>query len=335
MLDIVKGPEGGRMFPVSDLVRFKLSGTPGTATAACGLEIYRDDLLGSDYRGNLFVCEPVNNLVHRRVVKPDGASFESLRAPDEAGIEFLSSTDKWFRPVEARTGPDGALWIVDMYRYVIEHPTWIPPETLAELDIRAGANRGRIYRISRKDNPPRMIEDLSKLTSDELATKLESPNGPVRDMAQQMLLWKKDVAAIPALKKLAVRGHRPATRIHALSTLELLDGLDAKTLKHSLGDESDHVKRHALRIAESHFDETGVGEAVLVCDAKTLPLRIQLALTLGEWPDPRAATRLAELALKSQESPYLASAVFSSLTSKNVGSVTQTILARPPKLRKL
>ncbi|HSG73219.1 MAG TPA: PVC-type heme-binding CxxCH protein, partial [Planctomycetaceae bacterium] len=328
-LGILAGPDGGRLYPVSDLVLFKLSGTPGAATAACGLGIYRDNLLGDEYRNNLFVCEPVNNLVHRRVLRPTGAGYEAFRAEDEAGIEFLASTDKWFRPVQARTGPDGALWVVDMYRYVIEHPTWIPPETLAELDIRAGADRGRVYRISRQDHSPRPIEDLSKLNHDELAARLESPNGPVRDLAQQMIQWNKDLTSAKSLSQLVASGARPESRIHALHTLENLGLMEAETLKSALGDNDPQVRRHALRVAETHFNANGIGAAVLASDVNSLPLRIQLANTLGEWRDPPAAERLAKLALQSGDSPYLASAVFSSLNSENVGSVTQPVLTSP------
>jgi putative membrane-bound dehydrogenase-like protein len=329
VLGIVAGPDGGRLFPVADLVRFKLSGPPGTATAACGLGIYRDHLLGDEYRDNLFVCEPVNNLVHRRVLKPNGASFEALRAADEPNIEFLASSDQWFRPVQARTGPDGALWVVDMYRYVIEHPTWIPPETLATLDVRAGANRGRIYRIARRESSPRPIEDLSKLGSKELVARLESPNGPVRDLAQQMVQWNRDVAAAASLKALVENGKSPQSRMQALHTLENLTAMDAATLKRSLRDADPRVRRHALRVAEAHFAEDGIGEAMLACEVDSLPLRIQLANTLGEWKDPRAAARLADLTLESADSPYLAAAVFSSLSSENLGSVTQKVLASP------
>lgn len=325
-IGIVTGPDGGRMYPVSDLVRFKLSGAPGTATAVCGLGIYRDELLGGDYVGNLFVCEPVNNLVHRRKLQPKDASFDAVRPSDEAGIEFLASSDQWFRPVQARTGPDGALWIVDMYRYVIEHPMWIPPETLAKLDVRAGADRGRIYRISPSSRSPRPITSLAGLTIAELIRRLESPNGPVRDMAQQMLLWEDESAASPDLMKLAVSASQPESRIHALHTLARLGELDSPTLVQSLQDGNEHVRRHSLRVAESMFDQHGVGEAVLECNVNSTPLKIQLANSLGEWSDSRAATRLADLAIQSEQSPYLRSAVFSSLNSQNSGPTTYAVL---------
>ena len=109
--------------------------------------IYRDDLLGPEYYGNSFVCEPVHNLVHREIVTPQGSTFTSQRADDEQTSEFLASEDNWFRPSMGRTGPDGALWVADMYRFVIEHPKWIPLAAQKKLDLRAGDDKGRIYRI--------------------------------------------------------------------------------------------------------------------------------------------------------------------------------------------
>ena len=104
----------------------------------------------------------MHNLVHRLVLEPDGVSFTGHRAADEQRSEFLASTDNWFRPVQVRTGPDGALWIVDMYRFVIEHPRWIPPERLKLLDARAGADLGRIYRVYPSGAALRPISDLAK-----------------------------------------------------------------------------------------------------------------------------------------------------------------------------
>jgi hypothetical protein len=104
-------------------------------------------LIGEDSRKFIYVCEPVYNLVSRQLLEDDGTTFRSRRDPHEQNQEFLASRDNWFRPVMIRTGPDGALWVADMYRLVIEHPEWIPLEWQQKLDLREGADRGRIYRI--------------------------------------------------------------------------------------------------------------------------------------------------------------------------------------------
>src|SRR5262249_29459053 len=163
---VPEGPDPNRLYPLSkDLQLFKLSGPPGRTTAACGLGIYRDDLLGKEFTGNAFVCEPVNLIVHRMVLSPRGSTFVGKRGRGEEESEFLASTDNWFRPVQVRTGPDGGLWVVDMYRFVIEHPRWIPPEDLAKLDVRAGSNLGRIYRVRPKERAVRPISRLPNLSS--------------------------------------------------------------------------------------------------------------------------------------------------------------------------
>ncbi|MCY2967455.1 MAG: neutral/alkaline non-lysosomal ceramidase N-terminal domain-containing protein [Planctomycetota bacterium] len=190
-----EGADPFRLYPAREVQLFKLSGPSGRATAACGLGIYRDDLLGSDYRGNAFICEPVNLVVHRMPLVARGSSFAGTRATGEEQSEFLSSDDNWFRPVQARTGPDGALWIVDMYRYIIEHPRWIPPEEVSKLDVRAGHDRGRIYRVRPADQSPRPWTRLDRLDGAGLVAALDTPNGWQRDMASQLLVWRKATGA--------------------------------------------------------------------------------------------------------------------------------------------
>ena len=166
---------------------------------------YRDELLGAEFKDNAFTCEPVNQLVHRMVLKPNGTTFIADRAADEAKSEFLTSTDNWFRPVQARTAPDGALWIVDMYRYVIEHSRWIPQNVQDELDVYAGSNLGRIYRVLPKDAKPRPWPRLDKLNTAQLVAAMDSPNGWQRDMAQQLLVSRRDEAAAQPLTEIGER----------------------------------------------------------------------------------------------------------------------------------
>ena len=325
---IATGADPGRLYPVSETVRFKLSGPANRVTAACGLGIYRDNLLGADYTGNVFTCEPVNNLVHRRVLAPNGSTFSARRADDESASEFLASTDQWFRPVQARTGPDGALWVVDMYRYVIEHPTWIPPETLAELDVRAGANRGRIYRVYHRDRPPRPMPRLDKMDSAGLVDALRSPNGPSRDMAQQLLLWRDDATVAGPLVRLATNAPTPETRVQALCTLAALGRAKAEAVAKALDDPHPGVRRQAIRLSEPLLNANADLAATLVrlCADSTAPIAMQLAYSLGAWNDPRAAQALARLAIRHQGDPYVSAAVFSSLNEGNVATVVQSLL---------
>ncbi|MFK7817833.1 MAG: PVC-type heme-binding CxxCH protein [Planctomycetaceae bacterium] len=126
----------------------------GQFTAACGVTIYRGDAFPSPFYGNSFVCEPTGNLVHRDVLIPTGPTFKSKYGRE--GVEFLASRDNWFRPVNLANAPDGCLYIVDMYRAVIEHPQFMPAELKVRKDLRSGDDRGRIYRVVPKEYERRL-----------------------------------------------------------------------------------------------------------------------------------------------------------------------------------
>ena len=141
-------PGAAPVYPTSrTLARFNDFAYANRFTSACSTMIYRDNYLGEPYYGNAFTSEPVHNLVSRLVMTRDGHGFKGERAADEQESEFLASSDNWFRPTMIRTGPDGAIWVADMYRAVIEHPEWIPPEYQRKMNLYAGNDRGRIYRI--------------------------------------------------------------------------------------------------------------------------------------------------------------------------------------------
>jgi putative membrane-bound dehydrogenase-like protein len=303
-----------RLYPIkSDAQRFKLSGPAGLVTAACGLGIYRDDRLGKEFTDDAFVCEPVNLIVHRLKLSPKGSTFSGRRADDEKESEFLATTDNWSRIVQATTGPDGGLWVVDMYRFVIEHPRWIPPEDLKQLDVRAGAGMGRIYRVRPKDSSVRGWPRLDKLDTAGLVAALDSPNGWQRDLATQMLLWSGDKAAAPLLEQLAAQSKRPEARLHALCALDGLKALSPEVVRAALTDEHPGVRRHAVRLAEKHLNtdrELGAAIAELGRD-RDAQVRLQVAYTLGEWIDQRAAGVLADLVLKYKDDAFLTAAVLS------------------------
>jgi putative membrane-bound dehydrogenase-like protein len=327
---VPRAPDPNRLYPARSSVQlFKLSGPPNRTTSACGLGIYRDDLLGREYTGDTFTCEPVNLLVHHLKLSRDGSTFAGHRPADEQTSEFLASTDNWFRPVQVRTGPDGCLWVVDMYRFVIEHPRWIPPEDLAKLDVRAGHNMGRLYRVRPRDRAPRPMPRLDKLDIAGLVAALDSPNGWQRDMAGRMLLWRADPAAARPLEDLARHSPCPETRLQALCVLGNLGQLRAAVVQQVLADPHAGVRRHAVRLAEEFLASSAdLGPALvkLVADPDA-QVRLQLAYSLGQWHDGRADQALAALALHHADDPYLSAAVLSSLRKENVGAVLQNVLA--------
>ena len=276
--------------------------------------IYRDELLGVGYLGNAFTCESVHSLVHRLVVEPRGATFSGHRPADEAESEFLSSNDSWCRPVQVRTGPDGALWVVDMYRFVIEHPRWISPERLATLDVRAGADKGRIYRVVPEGRALRRVPRLDTLSTRDLAAALDNPNGTFRDTVHRLIVDRGGHDAAPVLVALAQSGSRPEVRAQALGALAGLGAIDSSILQHALRDPHPGVRRQAIRLSESWLGKhTGLGQAVLVLAGDTdAGVRFQVALSLGEWPADEAGRALAQIAVRDRADSWTLAAVLSS-----------------------
>lgn len=314
-----------RLNPISPpLERFNSPQSLNHVTSGCGLGVYRDTLLGAGFSQNLFICEPVHNMVRRLVLTPDGVTFTAARVADEAASEFLASTDNWFRPVQALTGPDGALWVVDMYRFVIEHPRWIPPERLKSLDVRAGSDKGRIYRIYPQGAKLRPFNDLTKLTTTQVVAALNTENGIARGLAHRELLHRNDPQAAAPLVKLFTTSANPAVRLQALATWSGRATLPHARLDRKVGDASapflsalsdSHpaIRQLALRLAEPLLasDASVASAALKLTSDFAANVRYQLAFTLGTWNDPRATEALAQLARDGMADPYQRAAILS------------------------
>jgi putative membrane-bound dehydrogenase-like protein len=213
-----------RVFPVSPPVRrFNWASATQTLTSACAPMPYRDTALGAAMTDTLLICEPANNLVHRQVLDYSQTPIKSRRHVEDATSEFIASEDNWFRPTQARMGPDGALYVVDMYRLVLEHPEWIPAEIATGLDLRAGEDKGRIYRISKPDASVRV-------SFADPISQMSSSNGWVRDTAQRLLIERDSKEAAPAMLALAASDAPIAVRIQALFTAKALGGITSDQL---------------------------------------------------------------------------------------------------------
>ena len=240
-------PGAAPVYPISrTLPRYNDFRGVNRFTSACSTTIYRDRLLGSIFYGDAFTSEPVHNLISRLQLTPSAATFSGRRASDESNSEFLASRDNWFRPTMIRTGPDGALWIADMYRAVIEHPKWIPGDWQKRLDLRAGHKLGRIYRVVAEDavaccqpgekkkaarqsaDQLRCFFKTAQVTSRELVGRLASPNGWWRDTAQRMLVHRQDKSVVTALQSMAGKHASPLARLHALCTFAGLKAVSAE-----------------------------------------------------------------------------------------------------------
>ena len=300
-------------------IRFNDPQALGYVTSGNSAVPYRDELFGPGFASTVFASEPVHNVVHREVLSADGASFTSKRADDEQDREFLASLDVWFRPVMTKTGPDGALYVVDVHRFVLEHPEWIAPETQSRLDLRAGAETGRIFRVLPTGAKLCPVPNLAKLDNAALAAALDSPNGWQRDTVQRVLMERGAKDTAPIIRKLVASAKNPKVRLQALATLGTLNSTDAATVHMALRDAHPQVRVQALRASEAlATSESTLLPSLLACaDDPEFIVRHQLALTLGEWHDERAQAALQKLADREGEIAQMRFAILSSLTPES------------------
>ena len=294
-------------------------------TAACSPFVYRGTALPEEYYGNAFVCEPSGNLIKRNVVE---SSALHLSAYDpHPGKEFLASTDERFRPVHHATGPDGALYIADMYRGLIQHKAYVTPyleeQTLSRKLVHP-IHRGRIWRIVPEGwKRPKTVK-LSKLPPDLLAGYLSHPDGWYRDMAQRLLVERKDKSILPLLVNLALTCEHHLGRFHALWTMEGLGSLDTDLLFRLLSDPHPLVSSTALRLlepparADQRFRQK-LG-TVLLKAWPDAPLEqiLQMALSSRVLNAKDAHTLLMGIAISHDTSALIRDAILSSIGNQEL-----------------
>lgn len=296
-----------RVYPIRPTPAVNRGYIPGTLdkegrllefTAACSPLSYRGTALPAAYHANIFVCEPAGNLVKRNVVQEDGLLL-TARDP-HPGKEFLASTDERFRPVSLATGPDGALYVADMYRGLIQHEAYVTPylkeQTLAR-GLEKPVNRGRIWRIVPQDWQPRKAKKLAQASSNELIGELSNPDGWHRDMAQRLLVERNDKSIRQALTKLVTKGPDSLGQFHALWTMDGLKLTNPALLLGLLSDQNSLVKSTALRLLEPFAKADPVVQAKLgeqlLNQWKQAPIDYVLQMTLSASAlDPKARQSL-------------------------------------------
>lgn len=290
----------------------------GHYTSACGPSIDRDArLFGESSLTHAFTCEPFHNVVQHHTLTASGVTFSGQRAETNELLDFFASEDQWCRPVMTRTGPDGCLWIVDMYRFMIEHPDWLPPEGQEELRpyYRSGEGMGRIYRVYPSDQPPMRMAAIQQESDQQVASHLASRNGVVRDWAQRLLIERRATGTKEAIVSLARASSEPRVRLQAFATLAGLGQLsDDLLMGVALQDPHPAVRRWAIEQTETRQDDAEpiVSSLAPLAQDPSPVVRLQLALTLGEFQSPLAGQTLAQLALSTVDDPYMNAAVLSS-----------------------
>lgn len=257
-------------------------------TAACGPLIYRGDKFPPDYNQNAFVCEPQANLIKRNILSFESFKTTAVQAWDDG--EFLASTDEGFRPVGLLNGPDGAMYVVDMHRGVMQHRVSATPyyrNGIANKELDTLLSAGRILRIKSKDKKLGKIPDFSKASRTDLVNLLKSPNGWIRDRAQQLLIYKKDKSAIPDLQRLLLDESNVMPSIHALYTLDGLNGLSFELLQKAATTNNSMLSAHSLLLLRKY--NTGDHIKAMEELATNLMARndtivnLYLAVSLGSW----------------------------------------------------
>ena len=304
----------------------------GQFTAACGTLIFRGDGLGTEFVGNAFICDPTGNLVHRDILTAQGATF-SARAGRE-GIEFLASSDNWFRPVNLTTGPDGALYVVDMYRAAIEHPKWLPDEVVERIPWRDGDDRGRIYRVVAVDHKNREVPVLAHNSSQQLVALLRHANSWWRETAARLIYERQDIGVQGALEKLISEDAPPVAKVHALGALHGLGVLSLQVIDQTLEAEHPRLLEHAVRLSEPWITQSTSLQRKILALANHADdrLRFQVALTLGQMADhPETVNALQHVIMRKDTDKWIRFAIISSLpesTDQLLEKVIQEVFDR-------
>lgn len=309
-------------------------GTLPVLTAACGPVIYRGSLFPKSFYGDAFVAEPAGNLVKRLVLEERDGVPRVRNAYDQA--EFLASTDERFRPVNLYNGPDGSLYVVDMYRGVIQHRIFLTTylrNQIKERGLEAPLGMGRVYRVVpenvKRNSPPQ----LAKASPTQLVEALKHNDAWVRETAQRLLVERVDPSTAPALRRLATTSPAAATRVHALWALDGINSLDWATAAAALRDAEPRVAAAAVRVSErflaSHPERT---VAALVERARWNEPAVvrQVALSLGTAPASLADGALREIALRNGKDAYVADAVTSSIAGREAAFISALIASNPP-----
>lgn len=302
-------------------------------TAACGPLVYRGALLGKDYDNNIFVAEPSGNLIKRNLIKDSGYIVKGQQAyPDH---EFLASTDERFRPVSLYDGPDGALYIVDMYRGIIQHKTYLTPYLKKEIrsrNLTNPLNCGRIYRVVPAGTKPLPV--LPENEPGKLLALLDHPNGWVRDKAQQMIIDHHYTSLAPALKERLHRKDSLRGQIHALWTLEGLGALQLADVMVMLHHPNPYAQAEGLAALPAVLTAANGGEVLkqLAGMEQNVFLAPYVALLLPAFP-PQLQQEVdmlqTQLVEKYANDPYVADAIISRMAGKETALLQQLAAWNP------
>ncbi|WP_439557706.1 DUF7133 domain-containing protein [Dyadobacter sp.] len=291
-------------------------------TAAAGPVIYRGDLFGQAYDFNAFVPEPSANLIKRNILDQKGFVVKGEQA--YKGREFLASTDERFRPVSLYNAPDGAMYVLDMYRGIIQHKTYLTPylkEQIGKRDLTQPLSSGRIYKVVPKNTNAKPVTIPSDASA--LVKLLGHPNGWVRDRAQQKLIDGKYNQTVPALREAVKQTANPLLAIHALWTLEGLNSLKTEEVVSWLRSADQQYKMQAFAVTPSIISPASYKQFASLFDQMVdqndtlaAPYVGFMAKSIAQFDTVASKSLLTKLATKYPNNRYVADAVISNLQGK-------------------
>lgn len=311
-------------------------GTITTYSAAGSPVIFRGDQLPKEVQGNAFITDSTGNLVHRLIISDDGSGRLSARDAYKQG-EFVASTDERFRPVNLAGGPDGTLYIVDMYRGVVQdgqYQTDYLRDYIKQRKLELPVGLGRIYRVVHETTKREAVPALNKETTTKLVEMLSHPNGWRRDMAQQLIVERGDKSVAPALNELALKAADYRTKLHALWALDGLEAIEPATVTQALSDSSPDVRTAAIRISERWLKDPkhAVAAAVLkMQEEKNYSVLRQLAASLGTLPPAARFKPLSDLLEKWGADSILVDVIISGLSGQETEMLNQVLKGKPLK----
>ena len=308
------GPSGGdtKVFPLVAMKSNWLAHA-GTHTSACGVTAYRGDLWDADFQRSVFACEPVGHLVTRSIVSPqvDSPALTARRARQNA--DFLASSDTWFRPASLRTGPNGALYLADMYRMWVEHPKFLPPDIAARIDWRAGEDRGRIWRIVPDEKQEVKTSFEAPQATEDWFPLLGDSNGWRRQMAQQTLVTSDDDSVSEKLKTWLKTPRSGLAAIHGLRTIHGRGDLKPEDIDRFGGRDRDfhRYSRNVLRMELAQGDEQLAGAKMSV-QSPSAYVRMKAVLSClrdGKVSDLEREEILKSALLRDANRPWITDAI--------------------------
>ncbi len=304
-------------------------------TAASGPAVYRGDLFDAAYHLNVFVPEPSANLIKRNILEEKGYRVSGKQA--YKGREFLSSTDERFRPVSMYNGPDGALYVIDFYRGIIQHKTYLTGYLKNEINLRKlhqPLSYGRIYKIIPKNKKP--VSTVLPADPQALAGLLQHPNGWIRDKAQQMLIDGKFLQVVPALRQALQQTGKQLQVIHSLWTMEGLGALQPADIIPLLQQNEWPLRMQALSVLPSVMNKDTYQQYLPALekildekDTLAAPYLAFLAQYIRLYDKQAAEQLLISVIKQYHQSMYVADAVISNTYNNETSFLKQVSAINP------